>query len=91
MKIYRMYVCETCKIESKNHEEIELCEARHMGLHSLEDKRKWDELDKNAAKATAFRCKSNNEQTRREEDIAYEKLFGFEKEHNIYNQNYGGI
>jgi len=83
MKNYPMYVCETCNKESPNKEEIELCEGRHLGLTTLEDKRTYDALLHNAKHASYVVSVSNNPENRKAEDIAIERLLEFEKEHNI--------
>ena len=32
MKSYTVYICETCGYESRDHDLVEKCEARHYGL-----------------------------------------------------------
>jgi predicted nucleic acid binding AN1-type Zn finger protein len=83
MKKYTVYVCEKCGKESRNFDDIKLCEAKHIGLNTLEDKHAYDTLKSKAAKATARRCSTNNEQTQQAEDAAYNLLIAFEKEHNV--------
>ena len=83
MKFYTVYVCEKCKKESTDYFVIKLCEARHMGLNTLEDMLTYETLDKDAGDATARRCNSDNEHTRKAEDEAYQKLFDFLEAHEI--------
>jgi len=81
-----VYVCEKCKRESIVYEDIELCEAKHIGFHTLEDFRTYKALDNAASRATALRCNSSNEFTQKAEDEAYQKYFSFLDEHGIsYN------
>ena len=86
MKTYLMCVCSICGKESKIKEEIELCEAKHMGLNSLDDYYVWKRLSTSAKNCTGSRCISSNNDTREAEDNAYKLLDQFEKEHNVNAQ-----
>ena len=83
LKIYKTYACEICGKESKVQEEIELCEAQHIGLNTIEEKHDYDYLDFNVQHLSHIVNSTNNEQTRQELDTAIEKLLQFEKEHNM--------
>ena len=83
MKTYLMYVCSICGKESKIKEDIELCEANHMGLDNLDDYYVWKRLAASARNCTGTRCISNNDNTRDAEDKSYELLDQFEKGHNL--------
>lgn len=83
MKIYQTYVCETCGFESRNHEEVELCEAKHIGLTNLEDKHAYDSLKMLAEYCGSVISKTKNEETEKAFDEAINKLIAFEKEHGI--------
>lgn len=83
MKMYQVYVCETCGYESRVQDEVELCEAKHIGLQSLEDKHAYDALQglvKHCSQVVSVR---SNEQTRAAYDKAIRDLIAFEKEHNM--------
>lgn len=82
MKVYQMYVCDKCGFESRNLVDVDLCEARHMGL-TLDEKHQWELLDSTAKRCTATLSTTNNETNRNLEEEAYRKLFAFEKEHHV--------
>ena len=81
MRMYQVYVCEHCGKESTSCEDIEACEASHMGL-SVEEKHSWDAL-KSAAYFGSDVATTNNEKTRAAYDEAIEKLVSFEQAHGI--------
>ena len=83
MKIYQVYVCEVCGKESKTQEYIGLCEARHVGLNTIEEKHDYDYLNFNVKNLSGIVNRRNNEQTRQKLDTAIEKLLQFEKDHNM--------
>ena len=83
MKIYQVFMCEGCGKESKIREDIELCEAQHIGLSTIEEKHDYDYLDFNIKNLSGIVNRTNNEQTRQELDTAIEKLLKFEKDHNM--------
>ena len=82
MRMYQVYVCEHCGKESTSCEDIEACEASHMGL-SVEEKHSWDALKSAAAYFGSVVATTNNEKTRAEYDEAIEKLVSFEQAHGI--------
>jgi len=83
MKIHQVYECEVCGKESLNREDIELCEAQHIGLNTIEEKHNYDYLDFNVKHLSNIVNSTNNKQTRQELDTAIEKLLQFEKDHNM--------
>lgn len=83
MKMYQVYVCEKCGFESKLQDDIELCEAKHMGLTKLEEKHQWDALSSFAKYCTSKLATTSNEELRNAEERAYEALLSFEKEHGM--------
>ena len=83
MKQYTVYVCSKCGKESKDHDEIELCEAHHMGLQTLEEKHTYDSLKALASYCGSFLYDTNNERTREAFDNACAALENFEREHKM--------
>lgn len=83
MKIHYIYECEMCGKTSRNKEEIDLCEAQHMGLNNLEDYSKWMLLNSYAKACTAKLSHESNERLRDLEEVAYRELLAFEKEHDM--------
>lgn len=86
MKIHYIYECEKCRKTSRSKEEIDLCEAQHMGLKNLEDYSKWMLLNSYAKACTAKLSLESNERLRDLEEIAYRELLAFEKEHDMANK-----
>lgn len=82
MRVYQVYVCEKCGKESRCCEEIEVCEAFHMGL-TVAEKHTWDALKSSAEYFGSIVLNRNNEQTRAAYDEAIEKLVQFEQSHGI--------
>lgn len=82
MRMYQVYICEHCGKESKSCEEIEVCEAAHMGL-SVAEKHSWDALKSAARYFGSVVSTTNNEKTRAAYDNAVEKLVSFEQSHGI--------
>lgn len=83
MRMYQVYVCETCGHESLDRDEVELCEARHMGLDNLHDKHTYDALKSHARDCGALVMYTKNNQTEAAFDDAINKLVAFEKERGI--------
>ena len=83
MRRYTMYVCGICSKESSNEEEIEMCEAKHMGLKHLKHKREYDCLKELVRSASATVSTTNNEVTRCAFDGAIKDLIDFELKHKI--------
>lgn len=83
MRMYQVYVCETCGRESLDRDEVELCEARHMGLHNLHDKHTYDALKGYARYCGALVTYTRNNYTEAAFDDAIGKLVAFEKEHGV--------
>lgn len=82
MRMYQVYVCERCGKESLSHDEIEECEATHMGL-TVEEKHTWDALKSSAKYFGGVVSTTNNERTRAAYDNAIEKFVEFERSHRI--------
>ena len=83
MKQYTMFICDVCGKESRDQDEVELCQAQHLGLSSLEDYKKWQLLSRAAKDCTARLSYTNNQKLRDLEDEAYKELLSFEKEHQM--------
>lgn len=83
MNQYTVYVCDKCGKESEDHDEIELCEAHHMGLQTLEEKHTYETLKSLAVYYGSVLYHTNNERTRKAYDDACEKLAAFEREHKM--------
>ena len=82
MKMYQIYVCEHCGKESQSHDEIEECEAAHMGL-TVAEKHTWDTLKSAAKYFGSVVSSNNNNRTRATHDDAIEKLVSFEQSHGL--------
>lgn len=82
MRMYQVYICEHCGKESLSHDEIEECEATHMGL-TVGEKHTWDALKSAAKHFGSVWSTTNNEQTRVAYDNAIKKLVSFERSHRI--------
>lgn len=82
MKMYQFYVCEHCGRCSLNYDEIDECEASHVGL-TANEKRVWDVLKSAVKYFGSVMSKKNNEYTRASYDVAVEKLISFEKLHGM--------
>ena len=83
MKMYQVYVCEACGFESRDHDEAELCEAKHMGLQTLKDKHTYDALKSYAQYCGSVVANTKNDKTEAAFDDAIQKLIAFEKEHGV--------
>ena len=83
MKMYQVYVCETCGHKSIDRDEVELCETKHMGLKSLEDKHTYDALKGLVKHCSAVLSSCSNDQTRAAFDKAIKQLIAFEEKHGI--------
>lgn len=83
MKMHQIYECEKCGKTSNEQDEIELCEAVHMGLTTLEEKHTYDALCSSMRYAISQQSTTNNEMTRKYADDSVEKVIAFEKEHNM--------
>lgn len=82
MKQHIIYECETCGKQSKDREEIMICEAAHFGL-TVTEKREWEQLKDKVRYKSAIVSGCKNEQTDKEFDEAIEELMEFEKLHEI--------
>lgn len=82
MKMYQTYVCEKCGKESTSPEEIEQCEAAHMGL-TVGEMHAYQSLKSEAKYFGSMVYRTNNEDTRKAFNDAIEKLVDFEKEHGL--------
>lgn len=83
MKQYMMYKCEKCGLESRNRDEINLCEAKHMGLNSLEKKDEYDNLQRDVEYRGSVMHHTCNDITRKKFDNAIEAILKFEKENGM--------
>lgn len=82
MKQIIYYVCEKCGFKSEDAKSVEECEARHLNL-SVEEYRNYLDLKREAAHYGSIVSETNNEQTRKQFDIACEELTDFEVKHGI--------
>ena len=83
MKIIQTYICENCGKESRDKEEIQLCEARHIGLKSTKELADYKYLECQAKHCGYMVSVTNNDHTRSDYDEAIAKLIMFEREHNM--------
>ena len=83
MKLYTVYVCGTCYKESRNRDEILLCEARHMKLETLEEYCEWQRLGKEVSRHGAACSVTKNEETEAAFDAAIEAQLAFERKHRM--------
>lgn len=81
--MYQIFACGKCGNQSQRIEEIELCEARHMGFKTLEDKREYDSLLAHVRSCSHIVSRTCNDVTRKNYDDAIEEMLQFEREHNI--------
>lgn len=86
MKQHIIYECEKCGKQSKDREEIMICEAAHYGL-TVAEKQEWELLKEKVRHKSAIVSGCKNEHTDKEFDDAIAELMDFEKEHGI---NEGG-
>ncbi len=82
MKMYQIYVCEKCGKTSTSQEEIEQCEATHMGL-TVSEMHTYQSLESAVKYFSAVLYRTNNAKAREAYDDAIEKLLSFEKEHGL--------
>ena len=82
MKKYVIYECEKCGMKSKICEEIERCEANHIGL-TLEERAKYLDLEEKVKIHSHIASRTNNERTRNDLDKAIKELIEFEGKYNI--------
>lgn len=82
MKSFIMYQCETCGKQSREKEEIEKCEADHLGL-TLFEYREYRDLERKVEYCGYKISSWNNEQTRRDFDDAINNIIDFEKQHGL--------
>lgn len=82
MRMYTVYVCETCEYESKSFDDMEEHEAKHLGL-TVEELHTYSALKSLAEYTGSVVANRNNEKTRAAFDKAVEKLVAFEQEHSI--------
>ena len=75
-----LYICEKCGKQSRKHDVIELCEAKHLGLNKRQ-KHEYDRLceDMDYKIAMSPGYPKMDEQA----DIAIRKVLEFEKLHGI--------
>lgn len=82
MKQYIIYVCEKCGKQSRDREEIMICEAAHFGL-TVAEKQEWDQLKEKVRYMSSCMYDCKNERTEKEFDDAILELMEFEKSHGI--------
>ena len=82
MKQYIIYECEKCGKQSKDREEIMICEAVHIGL-TVAEKQEWESSKEKVRHKSAIVSSCKNEQTDKEFDDTIAELMSFEKEHGI--------
>lgn len=79
----QIFACSKCGSQSQRIEEIELCEAQHMGLKTLEEKREYDSLLTHVRSCSHIVSHTCNEATRKKLEDAIKKILQYEKEHNL--------
>lgn len=82
MKQHIIYECEKCGKQSKDREEIMICEAVHLGL-TVSEKQEWESLKEKVRYKSAIVSSCKNEQTDKEFADAIAELMDFEKFHEI--------
>lgn len=82
MKQYSIYICEKCRRESRDANNIMACEAAHLGL-SAEEKLMYDVLKEVTAHCGIAASTTKNDKTEKAFDEAIRELLAFEREHNI--------
>ena len=82
MKQYIFYECEKCGKQSKDREEIMICEAAHFGL-TVAEKQEWEQLKEKVRYKSAIVSSCKNEQTDKEFDDAIVELLAFEKKYGL--------
>ena len=82
MKQYITFICEECKKESRDINEIKECEAAHLGLTTIE-KFRYDALKEIVRRCSYKVNVTKNEETDRQFDDAINEIIAFEKEHGI--------
>lgn len=82
MKQHIIYECEKCGKQSKDREEIMICEAAHYGL-TVAEKQEWEQLKDKVIYDQSCLFDTINEHTRKELDNDISKLMYFEKLHEL--------
>ena len=82
MTHYTVYVCDTCGYETTNFNDMEVHEARHLGLN-LQQMHEYRALKSFAQYMGSVILERNNDETNRKYDEAVKKLVAFEKEHGL--------
>lgn len=82
MRQHIIYECEKCGKQSKDREEIMMCEAAHLGL-TIAEKQEWEQLKEKVRYKSGIISSCKNEQTDKEFDDAIAELMEFEKLHDI--------
>lgn len=83
MKMYQIYVCDECGFESKDRDAVELCEAKHIGLNTLEEMHDYNALKLAVAYFKSVLSKTKNEQTEAAYNHYVDKLVMFEQKHGL--------
>ena len=87
MRQHIIYECEKCGKQSKDREEIMMCEAAHLGL-TIAEKQEWEQLKEKVRYKSEIVSSCKNEQTDKEFDDAIAELMEFEKLHDIEEKQY---
>jgi hypothetical protein len=82
MKQYITYICEKCNKESRNANDIEECEAGHLGL-TIDEKLKYDALQEIVRRRSYTVSVTKNEKTDKEFEDAIIEILAFERKHGI--------
>lgn len=85
MKQHIIYECEKCGKQSRDREEIMICEAAHFGL-TVAEKQEWELLKEKVRYRSATVSSCKNEVTDKWFNDAISKLMEFEKLHGIGEQ-----
>lgn len=80
---YTVHVCGVCGNKSIDREDIELCEAKHIGLYTLGEYHTYLAMVNYAKYCTAKLNGQSNQKLRDAETKAYNALLAFEKKHNM--------
>lgn len=87
MKQHIIYECEECGKQSRDREEIMICETAHFGL-TVAEKQEWEQLKEKVRHKSAIVSSCKNEQTDKEFDDVITELIEFEKLHGIEEKQY---
>ena len=83
MKMVVYFVCDVCGKESRDHDEIDLCEAQHKGLTNLEDAHAHHSLKGLVVYYHKMYFTTFHPKYKDAYESAKERLIKFEEEHNM--------